>query len=124
MSWPSILFILILVITERVVYTQHCYACSNINSSKMLAKLEDKNWRNWLSNANKFPHGLTDNCLDEFVPEIAIRSGARSTNCPNGTCLKLSINEHRGESYIWRSCIANSAKEIRTDCTKINTNQG
>ncbi|KAI6220589.1 hypothetical protein M3Y99_01604600 [Aphelenchoides fujianensis] len=118
-------FLFIATVEGRFVHShQRCYACSNIDSSKILAGLQDRNWREWLSSANREPHGLTDECLDEFTAEVAIRSGARSTSCQNGTCLKLTINEFRGPSYVWRSCIPDSSSYVRSDCTKVKTKSG
>lgn len=94
-----------------------------MNADRLLSDVQDPNWRRWLENVRYVPN--TDECNDDFVPEIALRGGVRSQECENGVCMKMWFSEKNGiGQQVWRSCIPNSQEQIRSDCTRISSSQG
>ncbi|CAD5214808.1 unnamed protein product [Bursaphelenchus okinawaensis] len=89
---------------------------------QVLKSIQDTNWKSWLSQAISDPK--VNECNDPFLPEIAIRAGAKSQECEAGSCLKMSIKEKSGNSFVWRSCLPDSKDSVTTDCTKVTTRTG
>uniref|UniRef100_A0AC34PWD1 Protein quiver n=1 Tax=Panagrolaimus sp. JU765 TaxID=591449 RepID=A0AC34PWD1_9BILA len=102
--------------------TIRCYSCTTMDADRLLSDVQDQNWRRWLENVRFVPN--TEECNDNFAPEIALRSGVRSQECENGVCMKMWFREKNGNSQVWRSCIPNAQEQIRSDCTRITSSQG
>uniref|UniRef100_A0AC35G3X6 Uncharacterized protein n=1 Tax=Panagrolaimus sp. PS1159 TaxID=55785 RepID=A0AC35G3X6_9BILA len=93
-----------------------------MDADRLLSDVQDQNWRRWLENVRFVPN--TEECNDNFAPEVALRSGVRSQECIDGVCMKMWFKEKNGNSQVWRSCIPNAQEQIRSDCTRITSSQG
>ncbi|CEF70914.1 Hypothetical protein SRAE_X000024400 [Strongyloides ratti] len=121
-------FVILIIFINKTVgenlyfHNIRCYSCTSLDGEKLLNDIKDYNWHKWMENIRYVPY--TDGCSDTFTPDIALRSGAKSQECENGICMKMSLMYLNRTSKVWRGCIPKSKNQIRTDCTKISSNEG
>ncbi|KAL6723286.1 hypothetical protein Aduo_018307 [Ancylostoma duodenale] len=99
-----------------------CYVCTTIDANAMLKEIADPNWLRWLENVRYAPY--SEQCADDFKVDLALRGGVKNHECSQGVCMKMVIQQKNGMSYVWRSCITQSKKQIRQDCTRVSSSEG